>query len=56
MPSQSIVDRSRTLGLWDTTGLWANLGISLLLPVAVAFALLPAAHCRSPSWRSSSAR
>ncbi|MEV6492814.1 cytosine permease [Actinoplanes sp. NPDC051633] len=41
MPSQSIVDRSRMLGLWDTTGLWANLGISLLLPVAAAFALLP---------------
>jgi NCS1 family nucleobase:cation symporter-1 len=29
------------LGLRDTFGLWANLGISLLLPVAAAFVVLP---------------
>lgn len=29
-----------TLGLRDTFGLWANLGISLLLPVAAAFVVL----------------
>jgi nucleobase:cation symporter-1, NCS1 family len=32
---------SRQLGLRDTIGLWGNLGISLLLPVAAAFAILP---------------
>jgi NCS1 family nucleobase:cation symporter-1 len=31
----------QTLGLRDTFGLWANLGISLLLPVAAAFVILP---------------
>ena len=30
-----------TLGLRDTTGLWGNLGMSLLLPVAAAFVVLP---------------
>lgn len=30
-----------TLGLRDTAGLWGNLGISLLLPVAAAFVVLP---------------
>ncbi len=29
------------LGLRDTAGLWGNLGISLLLPVAAAFVVLP---------------
>jgi putative hydroxymethylpyrimidine transporter CytX len=29
------------LGLRDTIGLWSNLGISLLLPVAAAFIILP---------------
>ncbi|MGY1696862.1 purine-cytosine permease family protein [Geodermatophilus sp. SYSU D00814] len=31
----------RTLGLADTLGLWANLGVSLLLPVAAVFVVLP---------------
>jgi nucleobase:cation symporter-1, NCS1 family len=31
----------RTLGLLDTLGLWGNLGISLLLPVAATFVVLP---------------
>lgn len=31
----------RLLGLRDTLGLWGNLGISLLLPVAAAFVVLP---------------
>jgi putative hydroxymethylpyrimidine transporter CytX len=31
----------RVLGLRDTLGLWGNLGISLLLPVAAAFVILP---------------
>lgn len=31
----------RSLGLRDTLGLWANLGISLLLPVAATFVVLP---------------
>ena len=31
----------RTLGLAGTTALWANLGVSLLLPVAAAFVVLP---------------
>ena len=30
-----------TLGLRDTTALWGNLGVSLLLPVAAAFVVLP---------------
>ncbi|MGY2127764.1 purine-cytosine permease family protein [Blastococcus sp. SYSU DS0617] len=30
-----------TLGLRDTFGLWANLGVSLLLPVAAVFVVLP---------------
>ena len=30
-----------SLGLRDTLGLWGNLGISLLLPVAAAFVVLP---------------
>ncbi|SFL80614.1 purine-cytosine permease family protein [Geodermatophilus ruber] len=30
----------RTLGLRDTLGLWANLGISLLLPVAAAYVIV----------------
>jgi len=30
-----------TLGLRDTLGLWGNLGVSLLLPVAAAFVVLP---------------
>ena len=32
---------SKPLGLRDTLGLWGNLGISLLLPVAAAFVILP---------------
>ena len=28
------------LGLRDTVGLWANLGVSLLLPVAASFVVL----------------
>src|SRR5258706_8493105 len=32
---------SPQLGLRDTIGLWGNLGISLLLPVAAPFAILP---------------
>ncbi|GIG73667.1 purine-cytosine permease family protein [Planosporangium flavigriseum] len=32
---------AQTLGMRDTFGLWANLGVSLLLPVAAAFAVLP---------------
>jgi nucleobase:cation symporter-1, NCS1 family len=31
----------KPLGLRDTLGLWSNLGISLLLPVAAAFVILP---------------
>ena len=31
----------RSLGLGDSLGLWGNLGISLLLPVAAAFVVLP---------------
>jgi nucleobase:cation symporter-1, NCS1 family len=31
----------RLLGLRDTLGLWGNLGLSLLLPVAAAFVILP---------------
>ncbi len=31
----------KMLGLRDTLGLWGNLGISLLLPVAAAFIILP---------------
>jgi nucleobase:cation symporter-1, NCS1 family len=31
----------RLLGLRDTLGLWGNLGISLLLPMAAAFVILP---------------
>ncbi|MGY1666876.1 purine-cytosine permease family protein [Geodermatophilus sp. SYSU D00696] len=31
----------RTLGLADSLGLWANLGVSLLLPVAAVFVVLP---------------
>jgi NCS1 family nucleobase:cation symporter-1 len=32
---------ARTLGLRDSVGLWGNLGISLLLPVAAVFVVLP---------------
>jgi len=32
---------TRTLGLRDSLGLWGNLGISLLLPVAAVFVVLP---------------
>ncbi|GAB3353621.1 purine-cytosine permease family protein [Modestobacter lapidis] len=32
---------ARTLGLRDSLGLWGNLGISLLLPVAATFVVLP---------------
>jgi putative hydroxymethylpyrimidine transporter CytX len=32
---------ARLLGLRDTAGLWAGLGVSLLLPVAATFAVLP---------------
>jgi putative hydroxymethylpyrimidine transporter CytX len=32
---------ARTLGLRDSLGLWGNLGISLLLPVAAVFVVLP---------------
>ncbi|HEV7870120.1 MAG TPA: cytosine permease, partial [Modestobacter sp.] len=32
---------ARTLGLRDALGLWGNLGISLLLPVAATFVVLP---------------
>lgn len=35
-------------GLAETTGLWGNLGISLLLPVAAAFVVLPG----RPLWES----
>jgi putative hydroxymethylpyrimidine transporter CytX len=31
----------QTLGVRETVGLWANLGVSLLLPVAAAFVVLP---------------
>jgi putative hydroxymethylpyrimidine transporter CytX len=31
----------RTLGLRDTLGLWGNLGISLLLPVAAVYTIVP---------------
>ncbi|MGY1716740.1 purine-cytosine permease family protein [Geodermatophilus sp. SYSU D01106] len=31
----------RTLGLGESLGLWANLGVSLLLPVAAVFVVLP---------------
>jgi NCS1 family nucleobase:cation symporter-1 len=31
----------RTLGLGDSLGLWGNLGISMLLPVAASYVLLP---------------
>jgi NCS1 family nucleobase:cation symporter-1 len=31
----------RTLGLRDALGLWGNLGISLLLPVAAVLVVLP---------------
>lgn len=31
----------RTMGLRDTLGLWGNLGISLLLPVAAGYVVLP---------------
>jgi NCS1 family nucleobase:cation symporter-1 len=44
---RSSVEAPRTLepapqvrGLRDTFGLWANLGVSLLLPVAAAFVVL----------------
>jgi NCS1 family nucleobase:cation symporter-1 len=37
---------ARTLGLRDTAGLWANLGISLLLPVA-------AVHVVANGWSAS---
>src|SRR5512138_3143709 len=32
---------TRSLGLRDTLGLWGSLGISLLLPVAAAYVVLP---------------
>jgi putative hydroxymethylpyrimidine transporter CytX len=32
---------TRSMGLRDTLGLWGNLGISLLLPVAAAYVVLP---------------
>ena len=32
---------ARTMGLRDSLGLWGNLGISLLLPVAAVFVVLP---------------
>ncbi|CAN5384051.1 putative hydroxymethylpyrimidine transporter CytX [soil metagenome] len=32
---------ARTLGLTDSLGLWGNLGISLLLPVAASYVILP---------------
>src|SRR4051795_3115228 len=32
---------ARTLGLRDSLGLWGNLGVSLLLPVAAVFVVLP---------------
>ena len=32
---------TRSLGFRDTLGLWGNLGISLLLPVAAAYIILP---------------
>ncbi|MGY1811149.1 purine-cytosine permease family protein [Blastococcus sp. SYSU D00820] len=32
---------ARSLGLRDTLGLWGNLGVSLLLPVAAVFVVLP---------------
>jgi putative hydroxymethylpyrimidine transporter CytX len=34
-------DAPRLLGFRDTAGLWAGLGVSLLLPVAATFAVLP---------------
>jgi nucleobase:cation symporter-1, NCS1 family len=39
---------ARTLGVRDLTGLWGNLGISLLLPVAAGFVVLPG----RPLWES----
>jgi putative hydroxymethylpyrimidine transporter CytX len=38
----------RSLGLRDSLGLWGNLGISLLLPVAAVFVVLPG----RPLWQS----
>src|SRR3712207_5254732 len=32
---------ARTLGLGESLGLWANLGVSVLLPVAAVFVVLP---------------
>src|ERR1700730_9969476 len=32
---------TRTLGLRDSLGLWGNLGISLLLPVAAVYTIVP---------------
>src|SRR4051794_13143488 len=40
-PITLAVPATRRLGLFDTLGLWGNLGISLLLPVAAAFVVLP---------------
>src|SRR3954465_12965646 len=37
-----------TLGLRDSFGLWANLGVSLLLPVAAVFVVLPGRPLSTP--------
>ncbi|GAB2933340.1 putative hydroxymethylpyrimidine transporter CytX [Rhodococcus aerolatus] len=39
-PTTLDAETPRTLGTWSQLGLWGNLGISLLLPVAATFAVL----------------
>lgn len=40
-PTTLTTDVPRTLGLFDQLGLWANLGISLLIPVTASFLVPP---------------
>src|SRR3954454_25033272 len=41
-PGRTLDDEQpRTLGFWDQTALWGNLGISLLGPVLATYVLLP---------------
>ena len=40
-PATLLEDQPRTLGLGDQLALWANLGISLLIPVTATFLVLP---------------
>ena len=40
-PPTLVEDQPRTLGLGDQLALWANLGISLLIPVTATFLVLP---------------